>query len=41
MFAGGIEVELLNALKQLLNFQYEIVNYNQDWDNYINENGQV
>ena len=36
MFAGGTEVELLNALKQFFNFQYDIVDCNNDWGNYIN-----
>ena len=36
MFAGRSEVELLNALKQLFHFQYEIVDFNQDWGNYLN-----
>ena len=36
MFQGGIEVELLNSLKQLFNFQYDIVDCNQQWGNYIN-----
>ena len=29
-------MELLNAMKKFYNFQYEIVNCNQIWGNYIN-----
>ena len=36
MFTSGTEVELLNALKQFFNFQYDIVDCNIDWGNYIN-----
>ena len=36
MFTDGIEVELLNALKQFFNFQYDIVDCNQQWGSYIN-----
>ena len=36
MFTSGTEVELLNALKQFFNFQYDIVDCNQDWGRYIN-----
>ena len=36
MFSSGIEVELLNALKQFFNFQYDIMDCNQDWGSYIN-----
>ena len=36
MFTGGIEMELLNALKKFLNFQYDIVGCNNDWGTYIN-----
>lgn len=36
MFQGGIEVELLNSLKEFLNFQYSVVDCNQEWGNYMN-----
>ena len=36
MFTGGTEVELLNALRKFFNFQYDIVDCNKDWANYIN-----
>ena len=36
MFKGGLEVELLNELKQFFNFQYDVVDCNQVWGNYIN-----
>ena len=36
MFTSGNEVELLNALKQFFNFQYDIVDCKLDWGNYIN-----
>ena len=36
MFARGSGMELLNALKQFFHFQYEIVDCNQDWGNYMN-----
>ena len=36
MFQGGIQVELLNSLKQLFNFQYSVVDCNEEWGNYMN-----
>ena len=36
VFTDGMEVELLNALKQSFNFQYDVVDCNQVWGNYIN-----
>ena len=36
MFKGGLEVELLNELKQFFNFQYDVVDCNQVWGNYVN-----
>ena len=29
-------MELLNSMKKYFNFQYKIVDCNQDWGNYIN-----
>ena len=36
VFAGGIEVELLKELKKYFKFQYDVLNCNENWGNYIN-----
>ena len=35
VFTGGVEVELLNELKQFFNFQYDIVDCNKVWGNQV------
>ena len=36
ILTGGIEFELLSALKEFFLFRYEIMDCNQDWGSYIN-----
>ena len=36
IFTGGIQVELLNALKQFFRFEYDILDCNQHWGSHIN-----
>ena len=37
VLTGGIEVELLNALKEYFHFQYDVVDCNQVWGSYVNK----
>ena len=37
ILTGGIEFELLSALKEYFHFQYDVMDCNQDWGSYINQ----